>query len=489
MPGPRRAVVFRTVVSFTLAILMASLAFVGAETAYAKVPVGATVYARSCAGCHGSAGKGNGAVAGYIYFRPRNFTLGKFKFGGALSQIARTVRRGLPGTAMPAFAASLTNSEIKAVAAYVRHFVPGKAPVAFVPPSPPAGLGSATHGAAIFADACAACHGSSGRGNGPSSLSLEDVAGNPVRPANLVDGLFAGGDSPRDIYTRLHQGIPGTPMPAFGDVYSSSQLWDVVAFVKSLRKNRMAVAEAPGSISTGHVKTRRGAIAWGLDDPVWASAPVAVLSLHPLWRRPSWPTSIKVRALASADAIAFSFSWPDAAPNRRQSMTGKDFLDAVAVMFPKVSSRRKPPPFIGMGSKRPRGDVRILQWRALSEPKGPGVAYPRLYRNSIIWASKPMATPARAAGNPISGTATPAVMEYVASGAGTLTYVPGGRAIAESRWNNGRWQVFIARPRAGIPSLSKSSVWAAFAVWDGGARDRNGQKSITEWIRLNLGRE
>jgi len=471
----------RTVVSFTLTILMA---VIWTGTAYAGGNAGANVYARSCAGCHGTAGKGDGAVAGYIYSRPRNFTLGEFKFGGTPDQIARTVQRGLPGTAMPAFASSLSNSDIKAVSAYVRRFASGSAS-AYTPPSPQSG--SAARGASLFADACVACHGTSGRGDGPSSLSLEDEAGNPVRPRNLVDGAFAGGDGPKDIYTRLHQGIPGTPMPAFGDTYSSSQLWDLVAFVKSLRKGRMAAGNTSGTLSAERVKTR-GAIAWGIDDPAWANAPVEALELHPLWRRSSWPASIKVRALANANAVAFLLSWPDAAPNQRQSNT-TDFLDAVAVMVPENASSREPAPFIGMGAKGPQSNVRILQWRALSGQKSPSVANPRLYRNSNPWEAKLAATPARAAGNPISDAATPAVLEYVASGAGTLTNVPGSRTLSEARWKDGQWQVFIARPRAGLPSLSKSSVWAAFAVWDGSVRDRNGQKSITKWIHLNLGRK
>ncbi len=464
-----------TVTSFTLALMTA---VIWAGTAYAS---GASVYTSACAGCHGTAGKGDGVAAGYLYPRPRNFTLGQFKFGGTSNEIARTVQRGLPGTAMPAFAASLSDEEIKAVSAYVRTLAPGKAAAAFVPPSPPAGLGSAKSGAKTYAEACVACHGSSGKGDGPGGLYLQDADGDPIRPRNLVTEPFAGGEGPQDVYTRLHQGIPGTPMPAFGGMYSTKQLWDVVAFVKSLRKNRAATTDASGTISAG-----RGTIAGGLDDPAWAKAPEAVLTLNPLWRRASWPTTIKIRALASADTIAFRFSWPDPAANRRQSQM-TDFVDAVAVMIPENVSSKSPPPFIGMSGKGPQGAVRILQWRALSGPKGPSVTSPRLHRDPNPWEAKQMATPARAAGNPISAATTPAVMEYVATGVSTVTHVPSSRMSSEARWEDGRWQVSITRPRAGVASLSNSSVWAAFAVWDGGAQDRNGQKSVTKWISLNLG--
>ena len=71
---------------------------------------GREVYERRCAGCHGVNGDGNGPAATFLYRqRPRNFTLGVFKFSltkepvptdGAL---IRTITRGVRGTAMPAW--------------------------------------------------------------------------------------------------------------------------------------------------------------------------------------------------------------------------------------------------------------------------------------------------------------------------------------------------------------------------------------------------
>ncbi len=458
---------------------------------------GADVYARECLGCHGPKGDGDGSAATYLYVRPRNYTQGKFEFGGSIADIEQRVRDGMPGTAMPSFASVLTKDEIAAVAAYIRHFVPGKTPAAFVPPSPPAGLDDVTRisrGAALYSEACVACHGSEGLGNGPVALGITDVAGNPVRPRNLVAAPFEGGERPEDIYSRIHQGIPFATMPAFGDTYSTSQLWDIVAYVKSLRKDLKFPVETPESLAStilvaGHPQALRGGVAaWSIDDPAWANAPAVTLTLHPLWYRDSWPRALEVQTLTNANTIAFLFSWPDATPHQLQGST-EDFHDAVAVEIPQEASSM--PPYIGMGGsgalehgKKPQGaNVWILQWRAvLSGPQLPA----RTHRDQNPWESQPFAMPARAAGNPLAAPAR-AVAEYVASGLGTLTYVPDdGKAYSESRWDNGRWQVLITRPRGGIASLSKSSTWAAFAVWDGAERDRNGQKSVTRWIRLKL---
>jgi cytochrome c553 len=71
---------------------------------------GKEIYIRRCSFCHGLMGDGNGPAADYLDPRPRDFTLGTFKFrttqSGELptdADMFRTVSRGLPGTGMQAF--------------------------------------------------------------------------------------------------------------------------------------------------------------------------------------------------------------------------------------------------------------------------------------------------------------------------------------------------------------------------------------------------
>src|SRR3989304_3036888 len=78
----------------------------GAGQAPASHP-GRAVYLDHCAICHGAAGDGEGMAAHMFMVRPRDFGRGVFKFrstpSGSLptdEDLARTIRRGLPGSAM-----------------------------------------------------------------------------------------------------------------------------------------------------------------------------------------------------------------------------------------------------------------------------------------------------------------------------------------------------------------------------------------------------
>ena len=98
---------------------------------------------------------------------------------------------------------------------------------------------------------CASCHGETGRGNGPSTEAFNDLPGMPpgtksdkpglfdnwgniVKPRNLTTGVFRGGRRPIDIFRRIHSGIKGTPMQAFGTTLKEEQIWDVVNYVLSI---------------------------------------------------------------------------------------------------------------------------------------------------------------------------------------------------------------------------------------------------------------
>ena len=60
--------------------------------------------------------------------------------------------------------------------------------------------------------------------------------GFPAKPRDLRQGQWFGGDEPEDLYRRIHAGIKGTPMPAMGEVLTSDEIWDLVAYVESLAR-------------------------------------------------------------------------------------------------------------------------------------------------------------------------------------------------------------------------------------------------------------
>jgi mono/diheme cytochrome c family protein len=85
------------------------------------------LFRRHCAACHGTSGDGAGPTAAVLNPYPRDFRNGVFKYtstaGGAKpvrEDLARTVRQGLPGTAMPSFC-KLPDRELDALIEYVEY--------------------------------------------------------------------------------------------------------------------------------------------------------------------------------------------------------------------------------------------------------------------------------------------------------------------------------------------------------------------------------
>ncbi|QDT56730.1 Cytochrome c [Caulifigura coniformis] len=121
---------------------------------------------------------------------------------------------------------------------------------------------------------CVACHGEAGLGDGPQTYSitknsagadnptpgLYDDWGNLVVPRNLTTGIYRGGRRPIDLFSRLHGGIKGTPMPAFGGKKSDEELWDLVNYIMSVPYEKRTPgdgskeakpAEAPPQVAAG----------------------------------------------------------------------------------------------------------------------------------------------------------------------------------------------------------------------------------------------
>ncbi|MFQ5670086.1 MAG: c-type cytochrome [Acidobacteriota bacterium] len=473
-------------VSLGLAALLPGLAGCGGGE---KEPDEVILYAGTCAGCHGPTGQADGPASPFVYPRPRDFTRSPFKFGGTPQEIARTITRGLPGTSMPPFGDLLSASEVASLAAHVSKLSPFSSPGGEIV-AVPSGAGSAMAGKTLFADTCAKCHGPTGRGDGPSARTMTDQVGIPLRPIDLTSAPLKGGETGEDLYLRISRGIPGTPMPSYEGALTAQQTWDLVAYIQSLRPAHAATPPAGGII------VRRVTRLPEPTDPAgWREAPAATLGLRPLWQRPQWPPSLTVRAVHDGRTMRFLLEWPDARPDRTVGRM-EDFVDAVGLMLPAEGDMR---PFIGMGRASAGEDrgatVRIWQWRA-TQGIGPASAYPRLVRDTNPLEALPQARPASLAGNPLSGgpgrsPEVPAVVEYVAAGPGTLTVVPAAQreGTGSGAWEDGRWRVMVdleSRPDGTSRLGPGTRTLVAFAVWDGSAGDRNGQKTITAWVNLEV---
>jgi cytochrome c oxidase cbb3-type subunit 2 len=248
----------RTVVAIGAGLAM----LCGASVAQAMKPdetqatreQGQAIYERSCLFCHGGAGKGDGPagwfLGRYSAPRPRDFTIGEYKFRTTASgeaptdqDLFRTLTKGIPGF-MPSFA-GLSAEDRWAVISYIKSLSnvfqqEAATPLSIgwptIPPSPE----SLEAGGRLYRSLeCFVCHGPSGEGDGPlaEAGNLRDGGRLRIAATDLTNrASYKNGASPRDIYRTLITGLDGTPMPSYAGQFTGKeeQLWHVVNYILSL---------------------------------------------------------------------------------------------------------------------------------------------------------------------------------------------------------------------------------------------------------------
>lgn len=79
---------------------------------------------------------------------------------------------------------------------------------------------------------CSACHGDSGKGDGPAAFAL-----NP-KPRNYTDCAVMSKKSDAELFKVIKEGGPAvglSPLMApFGSQLNDKEVWDVVAFIRSI---------------------------------------------------------------------------------------------------------------------------------------------------------------------------------------------------------------------------------------------------------------
>jgi len=190
---------------------------------------GARLFARACAACHGTEGRGDGPAATDLDPRPRDLSSRRFRFRSTASgeaplgeDLERTILRGLPGTTMPAFRDLFSAEELGDLVSFVeslREIESDEGPaealsVSRIPADPP----PLEEGrAAYLVSGCWRCHGVNGSGHGPSAKGLVDENERPMRTTDFRYDPFKGGREPEAIVRSLMTGLNGAPMPSYRD--------------------------------------------------------------------------------------------------------------------------------------------------------------------------------------------------------------------------------------------------------------------------------
>lgn len=95
-------------------------------------------------------------------------------------------------------------------------------------------LVAAERAATIFLDLCSVCHGTGGKGDGPSAAGLHP------KPADFTNCKVMAAESDETLYTIIKRGGQSvgrsTVMPSWGESLSDEQIRQLVAYIRSLCK-------------------------------------------------------------------------------------------------------------------------------------------------------------------------------------------------------------------------------------------------------------
>ncbi len=471
------------------------------EATEAFVEQGRQTYIRRCSFCHGLLGDGGGPAADYLDPRPRDFTLGTYKFRTTASgelptdnDLFRTVSRGLPSTAMQAFDSDLIKNGLSEeerwqVISYIKTFAvefdnPDLDPVksgktVSLPVSlPPFSAELVAKGKEVFEQAkCWSCHGKNGRGDGNKEFRKDDW-GFPIRIRNVTHPWkIKGGSEVEDIFMRFSTGINGTPMPSFVKSLPEEDRWALANYIKSLQHDL-----------TKHqvlkVLSLEGDVPADPADEAWKNAQAMDIRLAgqviapPRWQNPSIEM-VTVQGIASDKDIAFKLTWDDpfkdikhdaskefnaaeiqkvglyssyVAANDMIPRALDTFRDSIALQFPvkTPSGTQKPHFFRGESSNQ----VNLWVWNAdLAETGGEGA----IEANARGWRQQPK--PQKEAQRQL---------------------------VSKANWDQGQWTLVIKRPlltsdKNDVQFEAGKFIPVSLNAWDGSNGEHGLIMSLSTW--------
>lgn len=199
------------------------------------VMTAADTYKNLCQRCHGEKGDGHGPIAWYLDPYPRDLTKSGFMNSKPLDRLTNSIKKGVPGTSMPAWGNVLKDEQVDGVLQYVlttytkdkrREVKAAKAPET----NPVASNSdSIARGEKTFVQRCSGCHGRKADGKGPNSLDILP------RPRNLRNSAFVNSVTDHRLFQSILYGVQGTAMPSWVDYgLSQNDVGDLINFIRSI---------------------------------------------------------------------------------------------------------------------------------------------------------------------------------------------------------------------------------------------------------------
>jgi len=490
----------------------------------------AEIYEHRCSVCHGENGAGDGPAADFLYPRPRDFTMGLFKFKTSPGDLPprdddmfQAIKFGLPGTSMPGWSDLLSDEQIRGLITTVKQFdisaiwAPEDAPwedfdddgrykkldlnVITEQESTDSQIlysaESVAKGESVYEENCRKCHGEQGRGDITSGKFLEDDWGYRTWPRDLTKPwTWRTSGSPygnteigkddqtrdeviRNIYTSLSIGIPGTPMPAHRgagedeeDAISTEDRWHVANYAYSFGVD----ASPPGRRRVIEAIEIADELPNSVDDDAWRQAPASTFSLVPnvvKAERLFTPlnTDVTVRALYNDSDIAFLLEVND----RTESLPG----GPVATYFPSGADQTMYPDAVAV--QFPKEDAYTT-----APVEKPLYRHGDAKHNTTIWywnagSVEPLVPPQTALLD-ASGPDSRLISREQSDDDGF---------VAQGNWKDGRWRVLMRRPRSNndsgdIDFPEGQFIPMSFANWDGNNLEVGSRHTFTPWYWLLL---
>ena len=373
--------------------------------------------------------------------------------------------------------------------------------------------------------AASRCHGSLGRGDGPSAPTLVDDWGQPIRPADLTQSwTFRGGSSREDIFRTMSTGLNGTPMPSYLDALKEEQRWAITDYHRVHLGQRRAGLHQPR-----RREARRRSDRPGQGNRELRIRPCRALSDHRTSHRarPGLPSSHDVRDRAGGlrcgvDRAAGSMARHERAEDRKERPV------AAGASRRRGGGRRRPadasatpgcPPELqrrrgASGARRkpprplPRGAAAASRLGAA--PQGPvrggtGAGRQASEFSDAVAVQIPSQVPTGArkpyfifgdSQNSVDlwffDLARPAPLQFSGKGSAEIAPNDTGDVTGVASYDQGEWSVIFKRPlraSSGATFSPGQFMPIAFSVWDGFSRERGNRRGLSVWYSLYLGPE
>lgn len=518
---------------------------------------GAAVYTKYCAQCHGDKGDGLGIAAPFLRPAPRDFTSGKYQIRSTATgnlptadDIKQVIRRGIPGTGMPAFEeVTDVEDQLDALVAHLQAFSPkfkaARAPELISIPKDPGYKPDQVEAArkVYTSIGCAGCHGAEGRGDGASAPTMKDDWGQFVRPADLSrPWTFNGGASRTDVFRSISTGLNGTPMAGFASALTEEKRWQLVDFITSLAggdTEKVPYANlVVGKQVEGELDLAQGRKLFEGAEP--ALFPLLGQVIQPGRAFQPSTVAVEARAVYNRDEVALLVTWHDVRADR-DGNNGPDFE------LPEQEDHPGLEPKVSGGGQAP---VTSEPTDPFADEEAPAAAAPSAdpFADEEV---TPASTPAAAAsadpfaeeeaqtGGGAEGAATaaegsaasqfsdavavqfprqlsdgvrrpyfvfgdpqdPVELWFVDlaspgkaelwEGKGSADLLPGEGVTPETSasFDKGEWSVILKRKRdagRGIAFPDDAFVPIAFSVWDGFLDERGNKRALSTWYHLYM---